>query len=106
LEEIGKLAKEDPQYQEAKEAALEEPAPKEIRIQDNLLYRKEKLWIPAAAVQQAMESEHDTRVAGHMGQDKTIVLKKGFSCLVLSVTLSLCRAEGRRERAGYTTQWG
>jgi len=74
LEEIGKLAKEDPQYQEAKEAALEELAPKEIKIQSNLLYRKEKLWIPAAAVQRAMESEHDTRVAGHMGQDKTIEL--------------------------------
>jgi len=74
LEEIGKLVKEDPQYQEAKEAALEEPAPKEMRIQGNLLYRKEKLWIPAAAVQRVMESEHDTRVAGHMGQDKTIKL--------------------------------
>ena len=74
LEEIGKLAKEDPQYQEAKEAALEEPTLKEIKIQGNLLYRKEKLWIPAAAVQRAMESEHDTRAAGHMGQDKTIEL--------------------------------
>jgi len=74
LEEIGKLVKEDPQYQEAKEAAREEPAPKEMKIQGNLLYRKEKLWIPAAAVQRVMESEHDTRVAGHMGQDKTIEL--------------------------------
>jgi len=27
-------------------------------------------------------------------------VEKGFSCLVLSVTLSLCRAEGRRERVG------
>jgi len=45
-----------------------------MRIQGNLLYRKEKLWIPAAAVQRVMESEHDTRVAGHMGQDKTIEL--------------------------------
>jgi len=39
-----------------------------------MLYRKEKLWIPATAVQRVMESEHDTRVAGHMGQDKTIEL--------------------------------
>jgi len=85
LEEIEKLAKEDPQYQEAKLAFLEENGKlakedpqyqeaKEMRIQGNLLYRKEKLWTPAAAVQRVMESEHDTRVAGHMGQDKTIEL--------------------------------
>ena len=28
------------------------------------------------------------------------IVEKSFSCLVLSVTLSLCRAEGRRERVG------
>jgi len=82
VEKVREAAEEDPQYQETRkqeEAALEEPTPKvrkdrELRIQDNLLYRKEKLWIPAAVVQRVMESEHDTKVAGHMGQDKTIEL--------------------------------
>ena len=46
----------------------------EIRIQDGFLYRKERLWIPAGTVQRVIESEHDTKVAGHMGQDKTIEL--------------------------------
>jgi len=88
LEEVRKAAEEDPQYREAREqgeAASAEPALKDqkirekgkdggIRIQDNLLYRQEKLWIPAGTVQRVMESEHDTKVAGHMGQDKTIEL--------------------------------
>jgi len=42
----------------------------------------------------------------HMGYNQEAFdadVEKGFSCLI-SVTLSLCRAEGRRERAGYATQ--
>jgi len=90
LEEVQKTAKEDWQYQEARkkmEAALTKPVLKvrkdkdegkkedaEIRIQDGFLYRKERLWIPAGTVQRVIESEHDTKVAGHMGQDKTIEL--------------------------------
>jgi len=56
-----------------------EPAPKdqkgkEIRIEGGLVYRKNLLWIPNSLIRQIMESEHDTKVAGHMGQDKTIEL--------------------------------
>ena len=32
--------------------------------------------------------------------EKRGCVEKSFSCLVLSVTLSLCRAEGRREQVG------
>jgi len=87
LNEIQKAAGNDPLYQEARkevEAALAEPAPKDrkvreqekngIRLEGELLYRKKKLWIPAGNVQQVIESEHDTKIAGHMGQDKTIEL--------------------------------
>jgi len=40
------------------------------------MYRKEKLWIPEGKGlrQGILELEHDTKVAGHMGQDKTIEL--------------------------------
>jgi len=56
-----------------------EPAPrdqkvKEIRIEGRLVYRRNLLWILNGLIQQIMESEHDTKVAGHMGQDKTIEL--------------------------------
>jgi len=47
-----------------------------LEIKDGLLYRKGMLWIPENENLKRMilESEHDTRVAGHMGQDKTIEL--------------------------------
>jgi len=88
LEDVRKTAREDPQYRMARrqaetagmEAALAKPVLKvrkdkeETEIRDELLYRKEKLWIPEGMTQRVMESEHDTKVAGHMGQDKTIEL--------------------------------
>jgi len=82
LKEIREVTKNDPLYQEARkeaEAALREPASKdqrtkELETKEGLLYRRSKLWIPKGKVQSVMESEHDTKVAGHMGQDKTIEL--------------------------------
>jgi len=89
LEEVREAAEEDPQYEKArkqvgtasadlalKDRKIGEKGRKDdgIRIQDDFLYRQEKLWIPAGTVQRVMESEHDTKVAGHMGQDKTIEL--------------------------------
>ena len=41
---------------------------------DGLLYRKERLWVPAPLQKAILESEHDTKVAGHMGIDKTLEL--------------------------------
>jgi len=34
------------------------------------------LWVPKGLVRQIIESEHDTKVAGHMGQDKTMELSR------------------------------
>ena len=81
IEEIKKAAKNDPDYQQAakQEAEAEGLSPEnrkvgEIRYNDGLLYRKNLLWVPNELVQRIMESEHDTKIAGHMGQDKTIQL--------------------------------
>jgi len=50
-----------------------------MEIQDELLYRKNRLWVLEELVQEILESEHDTKVAGHMGQDKTIeLIKRNF----------------------------
>jgi len=72
------VAERDATYQQAWENAGKEEvtgqAPKEIEKLDDLLYRRKQLWVPAQLVPQVMESEHDTKVAGHMGQDKTIEL--------------------------------
>ena len=48
---------------------------KEIfKIKEGLLYRKGMFWIPENSTQAVLLSEHDTKVAGHMGQNKTIEL--------------------------------
>ena len=44
-------------------------------VQNGLLYRNGLRWITGEEViHTIVESEHDTKVAGHMGQDKTIEL--------------------------------
>jgi len=71
----------DEAYEQARkeEAATEDPSVKdrkvrELSCENDLLYRRNLLWVPKGLVQRIMESEHDTKVAGHMGQDKTIEL--------------------------------
>lgn len=69
VKNLRKAASEDPVYLEQKN----QPG-KDIEIQDDLLYRKNRLWVPIALQREIMESEHDTRIAGHMGMDKTMEL--------------------------------
>jgi len=47
---------------------------REIEERNGLLYRGNLLWDTSGMVQRVMESERDTKVAGHRGQDKTIEL--------------------------------
>ena len=80
-EKVEEEARRDEEYQQGWEAAVQERSPenettkgKKLEITEGLLYQRENLWIPKGLVQRIMESEHDTKVAGHMGQDKTIEL--------------------------------
>jgi len=80
----GQKAKENEGYEEAVRAgpvpngrmAKDRKAERKgmIEMKDGVVYRKGMLWIPSAGnlIRQILESEHDTKVAGHMGQDKTI----------------------------------
>jgi len=79
--DVRKEGEKDEAYDQAKkqEAAAEERLPKDRKVRElscvkGLLYRRNLLWVPRGLVQKVMESEHDTKVAGHMGQDKTIEL--------------------------------
>jgi len=81
LEKVKEEGKKDNNYEQAikQEAMAGELAPKdqkvkEITIEGGLVYQKNLLWITNGLIQQIMESEHDTKVARHMGQDKTIEL--------------------------------
>jgi len=67
--------------EEREEAALSEKQrmdrkarSRDLEIWDELLYRKGMLWVPEELIQEILKSEHDTKVAGHMEQDKTIEL--------------------------------
>jgi len=84
---IREAARKDPVYQQAwkseKEAILGNPGSKvrkgkeegTLEIQDDLLYRKGRLWVTGDnTIQEILKSEHDTKMAGHMGQDKTTEL--------------------------------
>jgi len=81
LAEVRKEGKKDEAYEQAKkqEAVTGNPSPKDRKAREwnwenDLLYRRNLLWVPKGLVQKVLESEHDTKVAGHMGQDKTIEL--------------------------------
>jgi len=77
LMKVREEGKKEKAYQKARqEAASKDHEAKKgaLEIRKELLYRKNLLWAPELAVQQILESEHDTRVAGHMRQHKTIEL--------------------------------
>jgi hypothetical protein len=62
LEELGSSA----QRTEGKERILE--------LQDGLLYHKGLLWVPENARNAILHTEHNSPVARHFSQDKTIEL--------------------------------
>lgn len=86
LSKVREEGKKDEEYQQTwtqieKEVVLADPVPKDrkvtegrLSVQEGLVYRRNILCIPKGLVRQIIESEHDTKVAGHMGQDKTIEL--------------------------------
>jgi len=81
LASIKEEGEKDEAYEQARkqEAATEDLSPKdrkakEVSCENDLLYKRNRLWVPKGLVQRIVESEHDTMVAGHMGQDKTIKL--------------------------------
>jgi len=82
LQKVREERSKDAAYQKGKqEAVLEELVPEDrkvkeqmVELRDGLLYQRNLLWVPEGIGQQVLESEHDTRVVGHMGRDKTMGL--------------------------------
>ena len=81
LANVREEGKKDEAYEQARkqEVATEDPSSKDQKVRElscknDLLYRRNLLWVPKGLVQSIMESEHDAKVAGDMGQDKTIEL--------------------------------
>jgi len=81
LAEVRREGKKGEAYEQARkqEPVAEELSPKDRKVKElswenDVCYRGKLLWVPKGMVQRIMESEHDTKVAGHMGQDETIEL--------------------------------
>jgi hypothetical protein len=76
-EQNGREAEEEPAgARDSGRASRKARAEGFLGLREGCVYRKERLWIPEGKGlrQGILESEHDTKVAGHMGQDKTIEL--------------------------------
>ena len=79
LRKVRKAAENDSEYQQAKnltngKGLMEDSDDSLVTTEDDIIYRKEKLWVPRDLISSILKSEHDSKVAGHFGQDKTIEL--------------------------------
>ena len=77
--EIVLKAADDLIFQELYDKAVEDGALEgritaDLTYKDGMLFRKGRVWIPKdpSLKKLIMESEHDSKVAGHMGMDKTV----------------------------------
>jgi hypothetical protein len=76
IERIVQLAREDAAWTaELQKASAGDPSAN-VTMVGGALYFKNRLWIPEepSLKRQILESEHDSKVAGHMGMDKTLEL--------------------------------
>ena len=81
MERVVTAAADDQEWQEAYNAAKDGNPSANVEYLHGALYYKGRLWIPAKDDLRKMicEVEHDSKVAGHMGQDKTIeIIKRNF----------------------------
>jgi len=77
LKSVQEEAEKDDEYKKSRKgtgAAPTDQKDRELKKEGEPLYRKGKLWIPKRKTLSVMESEHETKVARHMGQDKIIEL--------------------------------
>ena len=79
LEDVRNAGKNDLQYCKGLEAASAGDPDGILSKDDGVLYRNGLLWVPKDLVRTVLESEHDSKVAGHFGQDKTIeIVRRNF----------------------------
>ena len=76
LNRVREKTANDDVYQTQIRLTKEGKEQKGVSIEDDLLYFKNRLWIPEnnELRQEIAISEHDSKVAGHFGQDKTLEL--------------------------------
>jgi hypothetical protein len=73
LEEVREEVSKGEDYKEAMKSLEkdEENIPFTLSQEERVLYHRTRLWVPCGLRTSILESEHDSKVAGHMGEDKT-----------------------------------
>jgi len=76
LEEVFSYGQDDPEWMAEYEKALSKSPSDHVEYVDGSLYYKGRLYIPDSLElkRTIVSKEHDTLVAGHMGQGKTVEL--------------------------------
>jgi len=76
LEEVFSYGQDDPEWMAEYEKAMSKSPSDHVEYVDGSLYYKGHLYIPDSLElkRTIVSKEHDTLVAGHMGQDKTVEL--------------------------------
>jgi len=69
-------SQDDEDWLRAYDRVLEGKADADVTLEDEVLWNKGRLWVPNSVDLRKMilQEEHDSKVAGHMGQKKTIEL--------------------------------
>jgi hypothetical protein len=67
---------DDEDWLRACDRALEGKAGADVTLEDEVLWYKGRIWVPDSVDLRKMilQDEHDSKVAGHMGQEKIIEL--------------------------------
>jgi len=74
-ERIKEKARLDDKYKElCKQVVKEENIDRNFTITDDLLCWKNRIYVPEGLRQRIIQSEHDSKVAGHFGRDRTMEL--------------------------------
>lgn len=81
IKQIAALGQKDPVWIKKFGEATENNGEKHVTLLDGALYYRNRLWIPDDNTLRLSiaENDHDSKIAGHMGQDKTLeMIKRNF----------------------------
>ena len=70
LEEVKSAGQNDSHYRDGLKATGRKTTDT-LTEEDGILYHNRRLWVPGGLTHRVLKSEHDSKVAGHFGQDKT-----------------------------------
>jgi len=92
IEENGLL---DDEYQSiCKQLSSGDIIDKQYQLKDDILWWKNRVYVPAAMRQRIMKSEHDSKIAGYFGNERTMeLIAQNFYWPKMEMDLQKCCSE-------------